>query len=220
VKRQSCKSVIRADTALHRVNAMTTAAEFRALLPTWALAVLLPIPMVTFWSEGSGRAFAYCYLFLGTAVMAAESFGRGAGAWRAKLAALSLGAAGAVGVYTLFAWAISGRADWVVPVLATLAVVPALGCVPYLTLATGRPHAAVLFVVFILAAVKMAGCVVVRVVYGPTALADGRMSLPWEAPNLLVWLCLVGALACSAVMLALGRAFLRDTAPGVAGEVG
>ena len=102
--------------------------------------------------------------------------------------------------------------------LATLAVVPALGCVPYLTLATGRPHAAVLFVVFILAAVKMAGCVVVRVVYGPTALADGRMSLPWEAPNLLVWLCLGGAVACSAVMYPLGRrAFVRPGA-GRAGE--
>lgn len=190
--------------------------ELRALLPVWAFAVLLPVPAATFWHDGSGRAFAYGYLFLGTAVVVAESFGRGRSpgtpaGWRAKVLALGLAAAGAVAVFSAFAWAMIGEADPVVPVLAGLAVVPALGCVPYLTLATGRPYTAVLFAAFLMGTVKMVGCVVVRGVYGPTALADGRMTLPWETPNTLVWLCLAGALTCSAVLCPLGRrAFLRS----------
>lgn len=200
----------------------TVSGELRALLPTWAVAVLLPVPLATFWHEGSGRAFAYAYLFLGCALMAAESFRRESSVevapapWRVKVVALAVAMAAAVAVFTVAVWSIAGDADPVVPVLAALAAVPALGCVPYLTLATGRPHAAVLLAVFLLAAVKMAGCVVVRVVYGPTAQADGRMSLPWEEPNLLVWLCVAGALACSAVLFPLGRrGFLRPV-PGPA----
>src|SRR3954464_11286219 len=105
------------------------------------------------------------------------------------MAALALAAAGAAGVLTAFGWAVGGEADAVVPVLAALAVLPALGCVPFLTFVTGKPYAAVLFTLFLLGSVKLAGCVVVRVVYGPDALAQGQMDLPWEHPNLLVWLC-------------------------------
>ena len=201
----------------------TVSSELRDLIPVWAFAVLLPVPLATFWHEGSGRAFAYAYLFLGAAVMAAEAFRRESpeagtpAVWRAKVVALALAMAAAAAVFTLAAWSITGDADPVVPVLAVLAVVPALGCVPYMTLATGRPYTAVLFTVFLLAAVKLAGCVVVRVVYGPTALADGRMALPWENPNLLVWLCLAGALVCSAVLFPLGRReFLRTTPATIA----
>jgi hypothetical protein len=116
-----------------------------------------------------------------------------------------VGAVSAAAVLTAFAWAMVGDTELVVPVLAVLAVAPALCCVPYLTLSTGHPFAAVVLLTFLLAAIKMAGCVVVRAVYGPTALADGRMSLPWEDPNLLVWLCLGGAAVCSAVLYPLGR---------------
>ena len=66
---------------------------------------------------------------------------------------------------------------------------------------------------FLLALLKLAGCVVVRVVYGLTALDDGQMTLPWERPNFLVWWCLAGAVVLSAVHLLLGRrAVLRHDA--------
>jgi hypothetical protein len=189
------------------------------MLPTWAVAVLLPVPMTTFWHEGPGRDYAFCYLFLGCAILAAERFGRaasqessgGAPAWRAKVTALALAMAAAAGVFTAFAWAMIGRPDPLVPLLAAAAVVPALCCVPLLAVLTGRPYAAVLFAAVLLTAVKLAGCVVVVLVYGWSAQEDGLLTLPWERPNLLVWLCLAGALAVSAVMYPLGRrAFLAQ----------
>jgi hypothetical protein len=95
-----------------------------------------------------------------------------------------------------------------------LAVVPALCCVPFLAIVTGRPYAAVLFAAFLLAAVKLAGCVVAVLVYGWNAQEEGHLTLPWERPNLLVWLCLAGAMALSAALYPLGRrAFLTQRMP-------
>ena len=179
-------------------------------------------------ARGPGRDFAYAYLFLGCAILAAERFGRtacpgspgGVPLWRAKVMALGLAMAAAAGVFTAFAWAMIGRPDALVPLFAALAVVPALCCVPFLAVVTGRPYAAVLFAVLLLAAVKLAGCVVAVLVYGWNAQAEGHLTLPWERPNLLVWLCLAGAMALSAVMYPLGRrAFLaRDVPPNPAGH--
>jgi hypothetical protein len=200
----------------------TVRGELREMLPTWAVVVLLPVPVATFWHEGSGRDFAYAYLFLGCAILAAERFGRTAGlgspggvpVWRAKVTALGVAMAAAAGVFTAFAWAMIGQPDGLVPLFAALAVVPALCCVPLLAVVTGRPYAAVLFAALLLAAVKLAGCSVVVLVYGWDAQAEGHLALPWDRPNLLVWLCLAGAMAVSAVLYPLGRrAFLARGMP-------
>jgi hypothetical protein len=196
--------------------------ELREMLPTWAVVVLLPVPIATFWQDGSGRGFAYTYLFLGCAILTAERFGRtpaagqtnlpageGPRLWRVKVMALGLAMAGAVCVFTAFVWAMIGQVDATVPVLATVAAVPALCCVPFLAIASARPYAAVLLTVFAIGSIKLAGCVVVRLVYGPDALAGGHMNLPLEQPNFLVWFCLAGIAALSAVFYPLGRqAFL------------
>jgi hypothetical protein len=178
--------------------------------------------VATFWHEGSGRDIAYAYLFLGCAILAAERFGRADGQgspggvplWRAKVTALGLAMAAAASVFTAFVWAMVGQPDALVPLFAALAVVPALCCVPFLAVVTGQPYAAVLFTALLLAAVKLAGCVVAVFVYGWNAQAEGHLTLPWERPNLLVWLCLAGAMALSAVLYPLGRrAFLTHRMP-------
>ena len=82
--------------------------ELREMLPTWAVVVLLPVPVATFWQDGSGRAFAYAYLFLGCAILAAERFRPQASAsarpWRARMGAVVLATGGAVAVFTAFVW--------------------------------------------------------------------------------------------------------------------
>ncbi len=202
---------------------ITMKSEWREMLPTWAFAVLLPAPMATFWHEGPGRDFAYAYLFLGCSLLAAERFRKGAesyarekaeqGAgeiWRIRMMSLSTAMLAAVGVFSGFAWAIAGEWSFSIPLFALLAVIPALSAIPYFVMSTGKEYGAILLVVFCLALIKLAGCVIVRVVYGPNALPEGRMNLPWEEPNLLVWFCLGGMLGLSAVCGFLGqRLFVR-----------
>jgi hypothetical protein len=197
--------------------------ELRDLLPAWAVLVLLPVPVATFWNVGAGRDFTYSYLFLACALLTAEQFGRpaavGAGIrptgrtirdWRAKMTALVLAVVGAAGVLTTFVWAMTGQIDATIPLFAVLAVLPAVGCVPFVAIKTGQPYLAVLFAIVLLTAIKLAGCLVVVLIYGWNSQAEGRLTLPWERPNLLVWLCLGGASVSSAVLYWLGRrAFLK-----------
>jgi hypothetical protein len=204
----------------------TVREELRSLLPALAVALLLPVPLLNFVDDGSGRAFAFAYLFLGCVLLAAECFRPAAGprgpgrggtptdrrtAWTAKMGALAVAMGVAALTFTACHWAISGRPDRGVLVLAFVAAVPALGMVPCLTLLAGNPYAAVVLAALLLGAVKLAGCAVVRVAYGPAAQAEGRMAMSWAEPNLLVWLCLAGGLLCSAALGVLG--FRRTRAP-------
>ena len=196
----------------------TVAGELRALFPTLAVTMLLPVPLLNFVGDGAGRAFAFAYLSLGCALLAGECFrpeAAGAApdrraAWCAKMGALAI--AMALSALTLCAcyWAVTGRPDGSVAGPAVSAVVPALGMVPCLTMLVGHPYAAVGLTALILAGVKLAGGVVVRLAYGPTAQADGRMAMSWDDPNLLVWFCLAGGLLAS---VALGVCGFRLASP-------
>lgn len=74
--------------------------ELRAMLPAVGFAVLLPLPIFTFWNNRPGRDFAFAYLFLGAALAIAEAFMRAPGGlpgsemrtthWRARMTALAL----------------------------------------------------------------------------------------------------------------------------------
>ena len=73
---------------------MSARDEFRSLLPALGMAVLLPVPLLNFVADGTGRAFAFVYLFLGCALVAAEGFRpRDGGRWGAKMAAVGAAAA-------------------------------------------------------------------------------------------------------------------------------
>ncbi|MDB5312134.1 MAG: hypothetical protein JWO38_6336 [Gemmataceae bacterium] len=177
---------------------MSAREESRALVPALGVTLLLPVPLLNFVADGAGRAFAFAYLFFGCALVAAECFRPGSsGHWGAKMTALSAAMAIAVTTFCVCYWAVSGDPDAGVVVLAVLAAVPALCVVPYLVLLDGRPYVAVAFAALLLVGVKLTGCVVARLVYGPTALADGQMAMSWREPNLLVWFCLVGGMLVS-----------------------
>jgi len=193
--------------------------EFRSLLPTLAVTLLFPVPLLNFVQDGTGRAFAFAYLFFGCALLAAECFRPMANhprdespsairedraLWLAKIAALAVAMTLAAGSFSVCYWAISGELAGSAVVLAFVVVVLALGIVPYLTLVLRSPYVAVLFAALLLGAVKLVGCLLVRVLYGPTAQAGGYMAMSWDRPNLLVWFCLVGGLMCSAVFSIMG----------------
>jgi len=106
--------------------------------------------------------------------------------------------------------------------LALGMLVSALCIVPFYSLATGRQLAAVVFTIFSVFAMKLLGCVVVVLVYGWDASDRGYTAMPWEHPNLLVWLFLSNTAVLSALMYRAGRAkFInRDVVPCCATQPG
>lgn len=180
--------------------------QFRDIIPAWAIAMLLPLPALTFWQIGEGRAFALGYLFLGCAILAADSFGQELKAeqptslhsstqlWYSKMMALGAAMLLAATFFSLVCWSMNDPETIFryVPLLPLVAIIPAFCTIPYLTLVTRKPFAAVVFSCFLLGLIKIIGCIVVRIVYGPHALAQGYMNMSWTHPNLLVWFCLTG----------------------------
>jgi len=142
--------------------------EFRALLPVLGVTLLFPVPLLNFVADGTGRAFAFVYLYFGCALVAAECFrtqwGRGRPRWERWRSHWRSRSSPSVRATP----AVSGGIDAGAVALAVLTAVPALCLVPYLTQIGGRPYVAVAFSALLLGCVKLAGCVAARVVYGPT----------------------------------------------------
>jgi hypothetical protein len=84
--------------------------------------------------------------------------------------------------------ALNDRPDLVFVLLALSALVPSCCVVPYLTLVTRKPFAAVGFAVFLVGGMKLLGCAVVVLIRGWDAGEHGHLTMPWTRPNLLVWL--------------------------------
>jgi hypothetical protein len=171
--------------------------EFRYLAPVWLATSLLPWPVLLLWRTDDGSRAALGLFFVGSAALVAYSFKREAGAadgtarrrrtWRVRL--------GVVSAALLVSWlalsaalSVNDRGDFVFVFLALAALVPSCTVVPYLTLLTQKPFAAVVFTVFLVGSMKLLGCVVVVLLRGWDAGAGGHLTMPWTRPNLLVWL--------------------------------
>jgi hypothetical protein len=186
--------------------------ELRALLPAWLACVLLPLPAILFWHSSDGRSLALALLFVGCATVAAYSFGRElAGAplsrpvWRVKVLALAVVLIAASGIFSALLLSLNDPQDVESLLLAFLIPVPSVCLVPYLTLATRKPYAAVVFALFLVGCMKLLGGAVVWVVYGPNSVAEGHTRMPWTNPNLLVWVFWASTAALCGVLYALGR---------------
>jgi len=113
------------------------------------------------------------------------------------MSAVSITVLAAAAAFTLFSaqWRVSSGLP--IPLLAVLTLTPALGVVPYLTMRTRKPLAAVVLAAFIVGVIKIASCVVVRTVYGPSALADGYMAGDWQTAKLMITLFWAGTVIVS-----------------------
>jgi len=127
--------------------------------------------------------------------------------WRERMTTIGTALFLASAVFSLL-WLIliDGR-DYVAVFLAFSIVIPSMCMVPYLTLLTRKPFAAVLFTLFAVLGTKLLGCVVVVLVYGWHA--DRHVppytDMPWECPNLLVWVFLLNTAILSLWLYILGK---------------
>lgn len=113
-------------------------------------------------------------------------------------------------LFSVLSLTLNDGRDFIAVFLAFTILVPSLCVVPFFTLATGKPVAAVVFALFSVAAMKLLGCVVVVLIYGWNADRYGYTDMPWAHPNLLVWLFwgFTGVLSLSCYLLG-ARAFER-----------
>src|SRR5262245_47328732 len=102
----------------------TVREEFRSLLPTLAVTLLFPVPLLNFVPDGTGRAFAFAYLYFGSALLAAECCRPAVGParWNAKMGALSMAVSLAALNFSVCYVAISGTLDWNAVILSFLVV--------------------------------------------------------------------------------------------------
>jgi hypothetical protein len=181
--------------------------ELRAMLPTWGLSTVLPLPVLVAIDPARSGDVACIYLGLSCAWLVAE-FHRSLGlpqsspAWRTRV--LALCAAVAVNVAMFVAFGMSGGVEthFPFPLMATLAAIPAVGVVPFfLRRLPTLPYAAVLFSGLVVFACKLAACVVARVVYGPDYIEQGYVSADWRTAKLMISLMWTFSTCLSAAML-------------------
>lgn len=208
--------------------------ELRYLVPAWLGSVLPALSVLLLWRSADGVALALGLFFVGSASLVAYSFRRDANAagdgqsghsrqiWRMRMVAVLVALLAAWAAFSALHLALNGQEDFVSVLLALSALIPSCCIVPYLTRVTRKPFAAVVFTVFLVACMKLLGCVVVVLVHGWDASERGYTTMPWTHPNLLVWLFWVNTGVLSLVCFFLGvRRFRKRIAyPAESGDAG
>jgi len=174
----------------------------RHFSPAWLGCLVLPLPAIVLWRSHYGRTISLCLFFIACAHLVASAFRETSEqaitgdeqppqqVWRSRMRTLSLALMAAFAGVSLLLLGLSDVRDFVAVALAFLLLIPSLCVVPYFTLQTGKPLAAIVFTLFAVFGMKLLGCVVVVLVYGWQASAHDPpyTDLSWTHPNLLVWL--------------------------------
>jgi hypothetical protein len=182
---------------------------------------LLPLVLVP---DGGGRPYAVLAFLASSVSLVAYAFRPGAeppsglaGAWADRLVALTAALLAAVCVFAVVSLGWSSAQDWTRPVQALACLVPALCVTPYLTLATRKPVAAVVFTLALVGCTKLVAGALTCLVYGWDAAEQGRTTMPWESPDFLLWVFWAANLALAGVGCFLGARRFRTLGAGTAG---
>jgi hypothetical protein len=172
------------------------------------------------WRAPWARGYALMLFFLGYVIAAAnyswsaiESSGdRTPGSepacgcsWGQTIAPLAAALIPAAAVFSALCWVLrEGVEDALTaPMLAFMSLIPAIGITPYFVLTLQQRVAAVVFTVALVGCMKFVGTSIVVLTYGWDADQQGRTRMPWDQPNLLVWLFWSFTFALSATLFVL-----------------
>ena len=181
----------------------------------WSFALLLPMPMLVVDGESANSDIATLYLALGAAWLAMEAFRPGqepqsAAQWRRRFAALLLLLTTNAVIFSVLGFLAGVQSNIPLPMLAAFGIAPALGLVPWLMLRLRQPYAAIVLGALTVLLIKISGCIVARVVYGPDALALGFMAADWRTAKVMLSVVWAGTLLASALgFVACHRRFKR-----------
>lgn len=172
----------------------------RDIFPAWLGCILLPLPAIILWHSDDGVPWRFGLFFIGCASLVANAFRgdlrpdisavaeRPEKLWRRRLAVVTVALLVAWALFCSLCFALNDPHDFALVWVAFSILIPPVCLVPFLTLLTRKPVAAVVFSVFLVTCMKFLGCVVVVLVYGWDASERGHTAMPWARPNLLVWL--------------------------------
>jgi len=187
--------------------------EFRAVLPAWAVCTLIPIPAIVLWRFLDFEPVAhFCFLiccmsFVSFSFRPTAVYQEPPHSWHVKMLVVGAGLISAAIVFSLLWLAIADAHDLVTPFIAFQTLIPSFCIVPYITLITRKPAAAVILSAFLLGCMKMVAGIVVNLVYGWNY---GHHDLPWTNPNLMLSAFWTATSILSASLLFLGMKKYRS----------
>jgi hypothetical protein len=185
--------------------------QLRELRTTWLACILLPLPAMVLWQSHQGRCVAlWCFCatcFYLAATCFRSPIGRDAAAWSDRMRALVIALLLAWAGFSVLWLVLVDPHDWVALFIGLQILIPSLCVVPYLSLITGWPFAAVVFTAVLLGCAKGIAGAIVCLVYGWSGPRHDT-SFPWTAPNLMLSTFWVNAIILCACCYGLGaRAF-------------
>jgi hypothetical protein len=186
--------------------------ELRGLLPAWLLCTLIPLPAIVFWRLLGGEPVAHFAFFVCCMSFVASRFRpdvlsqQPPHSWPMKMLAVGVALISAAMVFSLLWLTLADGQDLVTPFLAFQAIIPSFCIVPYVTLITRKPAAAVILSAFLVGCMKMVAGIVVNLVHGWNY---DHHELPWTDPNLMLWAFWVAAAILSVSFFLLGAAEYR-----------
>jgi hypothetical protein len=163
----------------------------RRLAMTWTAAACLPIPALLMTNPATNAEVACLYLGLASAWLATEILRFGGypdsrSTWLTKTTAICVALATNATMFVAFGTMVSVRSNLPFPLLATFAVIPSIGIVPWMTLRLRDPFKAMVLSAFILMTAKLAACVVARFVYGPDFMERGYVAADWRTAKVMI----------------------------------
>jgi hypothetical protein len=185
----------------------TFRSELQAILPAWCVCTLIPMPAIVFWRFLDGVPVAH-FLFFGCCMSLVASRFRPRvlaqqppHSWPMKMLALGAALISSALVFSLLWLGLADAQDFVTPFIAFQALIPCIGVVPYVSLLTRKPAAAVILSAFLVGCMKMVAGIVVNLRHGWNY---GHHELPWTDPNLMLWAFWIATAMLSVLLLLLG----------------
>ena len=161
---------------------------------TLGASVLVPLPALLIIPPRYAAEASCIYLGMACAWVAGEVFRSNGGPasraeWRADLLVELIASALNLALFLTLAISTGVQTNMPLPIMATLAVTPAIGIVPWLAVRLRRKYTELVLSAMIVLAAKLAGCVVARIVYGPQFKELGYIDGDWRNARLMITVC-------------------------------
>lgn len=173
--------------------------HLRRLGMAWFIAAFLPLPALLTIDPETNAQLASLYLGGSSAWMAAEIFRsdghRPNAEGDAKALALFIALFANLTLFIALGSSVGIKSNIPFVLMASLSVTPALGLVPWLAIRIAQGHTAIFLAAVVVAAAKLAACVVARVAYGPDYVEQGYVAADWRTAKLMIsifWSLTVG----------------------------